>query len=73
MAAGLSSEVVRETARFWEARTGQHVTDEDAREAIRNTASFFDLLASWDRDARAQATEDERLAAANTAGEVRSA
>ena len=73
MAPGLSADVVQETARFWEARTGQHVTDEDAREAIRNTASFFDLLASWDRDSNAPAIEDERQRAAGTVGEVVSA
>ena len=34
------------TQRFWEERTGEHVSDEDAREAIRNVSAFIDLLAA---------------------------
>ncbi len=34
--------------RFWEERTGEQVSDEDAREAVRSIAAFFDLLAEWD-------------------------
>jgi hypothetical protein len=37
------------TQRFWEERTGEHLSDEDAREAIRNVSAFIDLLASWER------------------------
>lgn len=48
---GLSGELAAETQRFWQARTGEHLSEEDAREAIRNIAAFFDLLARWDRGA----------------------
>jgi len=32
---GLSSEIIEETRAFWEERTGEAVSEEDAREAIR--------------------------------------
>jgi len=47
---GLSQDVVEDTRRFWQARTGERVSDEDAREAVRNVTAFFDLLARWDAD-----------------------
>jgi len=45
---GLSAAALADTARFWTERTGEHVSDEDAREAICNVAAFVDLLARWD-------------------------
>lgn len=59
MAKGLSPEVVAYTRRFWEEQTGQPVSDEDAREAIRNISAFADLIASWEQTADAEPTEDE--------------
>jgi len=45
-----SGDAIEETRRFWEARTGQPVSEEDAREIIHNLAAFFDLLDKWDRE-----------------------
>jgi hypothetical protein len=56
---GLSSDVVDSTRRFWSQRTGQHVSDEDAREAIRNVSAFFDLLASWEDAANAEPDQNQ--------------
>jgi hypothetical protein len=47
-----SDEAIEETRRFWEAYTGQPVSEEDAREIIHNLAAFFDLLDKWDRETR---------------------
>ena len=47
---GLSPEMTETTQRFWEKRTGEPVSEEDARETIRNVVGFFDLLDQWDRD-----------------------
>ncbi|MCE5239794.1 hypothetical protein LLH23_15105 [bacterium] len=52
MAQGLSPEVVADTRRFWQERTGEAVSEEDAREIIRNLAGFFDLLHEWDQAAQ---------------------
>ncbi|MEN6640953.1 MAG: hypothetical protein ABFE08_00770 [Armatimonadia bacterium] len=57
MAHGLSPDVVEQTRRFWEERTGKHVSEEDAREAIRNMSAFCDLLASWEKPTTATPTE----------------
>ena len=46
-----SQEAIDETRRFWEARTGKKLTDENAVEAIRNITAFSDLLAEWEREA----------------------
>lgn len=51
---GISQEVIDETRRFWEASTGEKLTDEDAREAIRNIIAFLDLLAEWEMKAAAE-------------------
>ena len=39
---------IQETREFWEKRTGQPVTDEDAREIIANITGFFKVIAKWD-------------------------
>ena len=70
MAQGLSPEVVAYTRRFWEEQTGQPVSDEDAREAIRNIAAFADLIAAWERAAAGPTKDkmeedDDRPAAPN--------
>lgn len=58
MSKGLSPEVVAYTRRFWTEQTGQPVSDEDAREAIRNIAAFADLIADWERAAAEPMEED---------------
>jgi len=54
---GLSPKVVEETRVFWEGRAGEHVSEEDARESIRNVSSFFSLLAEWDAQGNTPVTE----------------
>ena len=46
----LSGRLVKQTQRFWHERAGCPVSEEDAREAIRNTSALFDLLATWDQE-----------------------
>jgi len=38
---------IAETRRFWTKRTSEQVSDENAREAVRNVTGFFELLAQW--------------------------
>lgn len=45
---GLSAEAIAVTQRFWEERTGERVSKDEAGEAIGSVAALFDLLASWD-------------------------
>ena len=45
---GESDHLTAETQRFWAGRTGEAISPEDAREAVRNVAGLFDLLARWD-------------------------
>lgn len=43
---------IQETREFWEKRTGQPLTDEDAREIIANVTGFFKVIAKWDSRAK---------------------
>ncbi len=43
---------LKETREFWENRTGQPLTDEDAREIIANVTGFFKVIAKWDSKAK---------------------
>lgn len=43
---------IRETREFWEKRTGQPITEEDAREIIANVTGFFKVIAKWDNRAK---------------------
>ena len=45
---GPSSEAIAAAQHFWTDRTGEPVSEDDAREAIANTAALFDLLAAWE-------------------------
>ena len=45
---GRADDLTQQTQRYWGKRTGANVSDEDAREAVRSIAAFFDLLAQWD-------------------------
>jgi hypothetical protein len=53
-----ASTVICDTQAFWSARIGRPVSEEDAREAIRNVTAFFDLLAEWDQQANSAQTDD---------------
>jgi hypothetical protein len=41
---------------FWQRRTGQTLTDEDARQIVANVSGFFDRLQSWSRSPRSRAS-----------------
>jgi len=47
-------EFIEETKRFWQARTGKPISDEDAREMIENVTRFFKILIEWDEKDRNQ-------------------
>jgi len=48
-------QLLEQTKRFWQARTGKPISDEDAREIIENIAGFFKILMRWDEKAKRQA------------------
>ena len=48
----LSGRLVKQTQRFWQERADCAVSEEDAREAIRNVSALFDLLATWDQESQ---------------------
>jgi hypothetical protein len=41
--------LLEQTARLFEARFGQPLSTEDARQIIDNLGGFFSILAEWDR------------------------
>ena len=45
----ISDSFIEETREFWQQRTGQPVSREDAREAVQNTAAFVELLGRWEQ------------------------
>ena len=55
----LSGRLVKQTQRFWQERAGCPVSEEDAREAIRNTSALFNLLAAWDQESQPIPTQSE--------------
>jgi hypothetical protein len=59
-------DIVSATQRFWADRTGNPVTPEDAREAIRNIAAYFDLLAEWEAGGSESARDDPGSSADTT-------
>ena len=45
----ISEAFIEETRDFWQQRTGEPVSHEDAREAVQNASAFIELLAEWER------------------------
>lgn len=56
---GLLSDVVDRTRHFWAERTRMQISDEDAREAIRNASALFSLLGEWDQQPEGETTLSE--------------
>ena len=56
---GISSDFVEHTRHFWAERTGRQISDEDAREAIRNASALFSLLGEWDQECQPIPTQSE--------------
>ncbi len=56
---GLSDELIETTRRFWEERTGEPVSEDDAREAVRNVGKLFDLLSRWDEAEQSESADAE--------------
>jgi hypothetical protein len=52
-------DIIAQTISFWQERTEQPVSSEDARQMIANVAGFFHLLAEWDRQAHQDATSQK--------------
>jgi len=50
---------VDETKRVWSEWSGVEITDDDAREIIKNMAGFFGILAKWDRRKKQREDRDD--------------
>jgi len=67
---GPSRRILEDTRSFWRGRTGAQVSEEDAREAVRNVTGFFELLARWDQaqDPELHKSSDDDGAQSTNAG-----
>ena len=52
-------ELIQDTIRFWEGRSGRQVSPEEAREMIENVVGYFSLLAEWDSAEKAHTGNNE--------------
>ena len=63
---------IARTGKVWQPRIGRDLTDEDARQIMRNVTGFFGVLAEWSRAERLAAANDDAAAPAEpNDGEVR--
>lgn len=46
------SDLISRTIEVWQPYSDKPLTEEDAREIIRNISGFFDILASWDKKSK---------------------
>ena len=60
----LPPDLIRRTREVWEPRYGHPLTDEDARQIVQNTVSFFRLLIAWDAEADAASDAETELSRA---------
>jgi hypothetical protein len=52
-------DILKQTIAFWGKRTGQKISREEARQMVGNVSGFFQVLAEWDRTAKAKEVVDE--------------
>ena len=61
MASAPPNNLITATQTFWQARTGDMPSHEDAREAIANVTAFFGLLSAGDRQSESADWEGAEL------------
>jgi len=44
----IQNQLIDRTLEFWQARSSQTLTREDAREIIENVSGFFQILQKWE-------------------------
>ena len=54
-----SEQLLSETQRLWQNRTGQPVSEAVASEALQNVVGFFEVLGSWETE---RTTDDNGIA-----------
>jgi len=64
----LNDSFLKRTVDMWQPYSEKKLSEEDAREIIRNLAGFLDLLAEWDR--RDKQLESESRVKAEKAHEL---
>jgi hypothetical protein len=62
---------IARTRQVWQPRIRRDLTDEDARQIMRNATGFFGVLAEWSRAERLAAANDAAMPANPNEGEVR--
>ena len=62
---------IARTRQVWQPRLGRDLSDEDARQIMRNVTGVFGLLAEWSHAERLAAANDAAAPAKPNDGEVR--
>jgi hypothetical protein len=45
-------DIIHQSIAFWNERTGQEISPEDARQMVVNVSGFFTVLAEWERQTK---------------------
>ena len=48
---------IMDTISFWSQHSGQNMTDDDAKEAIKNISEFFMVLVEWGKESQGKGGE----------------
>ncbi len=48
----MKDSLLKRTIEVWQPYSDEPLTEDDAREIIRNISGFFDTLASWDKKSK---------------------
>jgi hypothetical protein len=54
-------DILNHTIAFWNVRSGQEFSQEEAREMVANVSGFFTVLAEWERRAKAEHLEKKEV------------
>jgi len=56
-----SPDMIQDTIRVWEQRLGRPLSQEDARQILRNVVGFFRVLQRWQQEGRDRAAETKKV------------
>jgi hypothetical protein len=59
----IQNQLIDRTLEFWQTRTSQRLTREDAREMVENITGFFRILREWEVADQPAATHREKTKA----------
>lgn len=64
-------DLVEATIALWQPRAARELTQEDARQIIKNVSGFFAVLVEWSRAERSELANDTAKTAQATSGDAR--